>query len=155
MRQDAVHEMVIYPQGYLLIGLPNPAWSPLPEGVYESCTFIIKTYPVLGEIWWKLTNVAMSPRMTSTFPRMWLQHPGMQTEGTAMCLPILRPTAFCSQFLPPPPFVEPGGAVECQNLHCDQLGMKLCSRCHDVRYCSRACQKRHWKLHKTVCTSSD
>jgi len=28
----------------------------------------------------------------------------------------------------------------------------LCSRCHSVAYCSAACQKRHWPLHKKICS---
>ena len=26
-----------------------------------------------------------------------------------------------------------------------------CSRCNYTRYCSKDCQKTHWKMHKTVC----
>ena len=28
----------------------------------------------------------------------------------------------------------------------------VCSRCHDRKYCSKECQKRHWKMHKVICT---
>ncbi|KAF1920420.1 hypothetical protein BDU57DRAFT_561540, partial [Ampelomyces quisqualis] len=27
----------------------------------------------------------------------------------------------------------------------------LCSRCKDRKYCSPACQKKHWKIHKKLC----
>ena len=27
-----------------------------------------------------------------------------------------------------------------------------CGRCHDRKYCSKECQKRHWKMHKIICT---
>jgi len=27
-----------------------------------------------------------------------------------------------------------------------------CSQCHRAQYCSRTCQRSHWKLHKSVCT---
>jgi len=29
-----------------------------------------------------------------------------------------------------------------------------CSRCNKVLYCSRACQKAHWKVHKTTCATN-
>lgn len=29
--------------------------------------------------------------------------------------------------------------------------MKMCARCHFVRYCSKECQKSDWKLHKQGC----
>jgi len=34
---------------------------------------------------------------------------------------------------------------------CDMVGPKRCSRCKKAYYCSRACQKKHWKRHKTSC----
>jgi len=30
--------------------------------------------------------------------------------------------------------------------------LMLCARCGKTRYCSKKCQKKHWKIHKTVCT---
>jgi hypothetical protein len=28
-----------------------------------------------------------------------------------------------------------------------------CGRCHGVRYCGAACQRSHWRVHKTSCAS--
>jgi len=30
--------------------------------------------------------------------------------------------------------------------------LMMCARCHDRSYCSKECQKKHWKLHKIICT---
>lgn len=27
-----------------------------------------------------------------------------------------------------------------------------CARCHDRKYCRKECQKRHWKMHKIICS---
>ena len=35
---------------------------------------------------------------------------------------------------------------------CGKNGVQRCSRCKSVKYCSKECQKRHWKFHKKVCT---
>ena len=36
---------------------------------------------------------------------------------------------------------------------CDNLGanFKVCSKCKKGKYCSAACQKKHWPQHKSVC----
>jgi ATP-dependent RNA helicase DHX37/DHR1 len=47
--------------------------------------------------------------------------------------------------------------VECLNLlGCSEVqlvkkGGSRCSRCKVARYCSRACQQQHYKLHKSLC----
>lgn len=33
----------------------------------------------------------------------------------------------------------------------DQQGLKKCSRCRQIKYCSRECQVEHWKTHKKQC----
>ncbi|KEQ66684.1 uncharacterized protein M437DRAFT_81164 [Aureobasidium melanogenum CBS 110374] len=40
--------------------------------------------------------------------------------------------------------------------HCSTTtNLKCCAKCHNEWYCSRSCQKTHWKLHKKSCTSKD
>jgi hypothetical protein len=50
---------------------------------------------------------------------------------------------------------DPGVVQEtppcCAN--CLKSGIKLraCSKCHSAQYCSTACQRAHWRAHKSVC----
>lgn len=34
---------------------------------------------------------------------------------------------------------------------CGHEGLKVCSGCHAIRYCSKEHQKTHWKEHKNSC----
>jgi hypothetical protein len=48
------------------------------------------------------------------------------------------------------PFTETSSLPLCA--HCGSLGLKLCGQCREVKYCSKECQKAHWKMgHKTRC----
>jgi len=38
-------------------------------------------------------------------------------------------------------------------LMCEKPATSRCSGCRGVRYCSRECQRRDWRIHKTVCAS--
>lgn len=35
------------------------------------------------------------------------------------------------------------------------INLKCCAKCLDESYCSRSCQKAHWRLHKKSCSSKD
>ncbi len=36
---------------------------------------------------------------------------------------------------------------------CHGTAGKKCGKCDTVRYCSRKCQRKHWKSHKKICAS--
>jgi ankyrin repeat protein len=40
---------------------------------------------------------------------------------------------------------------------CQKSGVRLraCSNCHAAQYCSKACQRTHWRAHKSSCISPD
>jgi tetratricopeptide (TPR) repeat protein len=40
---------------------------------------------------------------------------------------------------------------KCANPDCQENGTLKCSKCSSVYYCSQACQKKHWSVHKTQC----
>ncbi|KAK6535761.1 hypothetical protein TWF281_000013 [Arthrobotrys megalospora] len=42
----------------------------------------------------------------------------------------------------------------CGSCHISKEDLKKCARCKSEFYCSRECQKAHWKVHKKVCGKS-
>jgi len=42
-------------------------------------------------------------------------------------------------------------AYKCRNNKCMKLGTLYCSKCKCHRYCSKACQRQDWRLHKKSC----
>lgn len=40
----------------------------------------------------------------------------------------------------------------CNGCNCWAVVVKACGNCNSVSYCSKACQKSHWKRHKRVCS---
>merc|ERR1712228_1025698 len=49
--------------------------------------------------------------------------------------------------------------LRCANIDCmaqesDDNHLKVCKGCGKSVYCSRQCQKRHWKIHKNGCDGS-
>jgi hypothetical protein len=149
MEQESAHELHVYAQGFLLVGMPNVVYSPLTTQHNQPCIFVFSLHPAIGEMWWR-TVADEGINMTNTFPRMWLQDPVLRVWGTATSVPVIRPTTFCRYFVPPPPFTR-NGAVKCLVPDCDQIGAQRCSRCHTAPYCSRECQKQDWRVHKSSC----
>ena len=42
-------------------------------------------------------------------------------------------------------------------LYCMQVvqGSSRCSKCRTALYCNRACQEKHWPVHKNICIDSN
>ena len=53
--------------------------------------------------------------------------------------------------LQPDPALLPPTSPHRQCAHCTRPGTKRCSRCKKVWYCSQACQRKQWPLHKEIC----
>mmetsp|Transcript_12657 Transcript_12657/g.18185 ORF Transcript_12657/g.18185 Transcript_12657/m.18185 type:complete len:206 (+) Transcript_12657:63-680(+) len=47
--------------------------------------------------------------------------------------------------------MSPEEMPTCTNSLCSNKGIKRCTRCQYVLYCSRECQVAHWKRHKAFC----
>ena len=54
--------------------------------------------------------------------------------------------------------MTPAAALEARTRACANTNCKvtdapnLCARCRQINYCSKECQKAHWKAHKILCT---
>ena len=42
----------------------------------------------------------------------------------------------------------------CFHCQAESTKMMCCSQCHIAWYCGKACQKKHWKLHKRACSAA-
>ncbi len=49
--------------------------------------------------------------------------------------------------------VDPEPCATCNDMvaYSSEVVIKRCSRCHEVAYCSVACQRLHWFTHKKYC----
>jgi hypothetical protein len=45
--------------------------------------------------------------------------------------------------------------AQCAQCNFEFPHLKICSRCEQVRYCSKACQRSHWKVHKKECNNNN
>ncbi|KIM35241.1 hypothetical protein M413DRAFT_431291 [Hebeloma cylindrosporum] len=88
-----------------------------------------------------------------------------QTKNISMLPPDPRtangdindPARFLQESMSRSPRFPPPDTVPCANVQvakyeaCDKSGTQACSGCRIVSYCSKECQKAHWKSHKGDC----
>ena len=86
------------------------------------------------------TRIALSPLFSSSFQKM----PPKKTDVD---------NAKISSFLKSPTPEESQSLTQCANCSGPgQPSLLSCSACKQTKYCSRACQKSHWKTHKPHCS---
>lgn len=84
---------------------------------------------------------AFSPDVYFNFvSNLFQQERGSFLSGTDPMFPF-RPHNWA------PPLKEP----DCAFCHSNTGDLKRCLGCNKVFYCSKVCQKRHWKQHKSEC----
>lgn len=57
-------------------------------------------------------------------------------------------------FFDPPRWAAPLREPECAFCHSNTESLKRCSGCKRAFYCSKTCQRNHWKEHKPECQKS-
>lgn len=123
------------------IVIQGPLWGDAPASMFPSS--FRRTFDILR---WMVDHVngSLPGRLPWDF---WLRH----------ILPFLSFDDF--EGLPPPRWPTAPAAQQQQRQplagHCAACGSagagSMCGRCKRVRYCDRACQRRHWSAHKAVC----
>jgi len=96
----------------------------------------------------------------SVRPQLCYVSEGTPDEEALLFLPLLTPDQIKERVKLRGDGLEPSflewenkqGDRICQQCHRIAAGLLRCSRCGDVYYCNRACQKRDWKKHKLLCS---
>ena len=127
---------------YLFQGIPaymKPKASPLCSCGKGKDLGIFGTRSEWKEFHSEATRIALSPLFSSSFLK--IIHEGADVENA---LSLKSPVSEVSQSL-----------MQCANCNGPgQPSLLFCSVCKQTKYCSRTCQKNHWKTHKLHCSKA-
>ena len=104
---------------------------------------IFGTRPELKEFHSEATRIALSPLFSSSFLNIFREEADVENAniGSSLKSPL---ASEASQSL-----------TQCANCSGPgQPSLLFCSVCKKTKYCSRTCQKSHWKTHKLYCSKA-
>ncbi|OAX31589.1 hypothetical protein K503DRAFT_777457, partial [Rhizopogon vinicolor AM-OR11-026] len=94
---------------------------------------------------------------TSTTSSLRTVPPDPSTSGNFADFDVSDPKRAFEAFRKMKPKIPPPEMLPCANVDvekykvCQKQGTKACSACKLVSYCSKECQKNHWRIHKHDC----
>jgi len=99
------------------------------------------TRPEWKEFHAEATRIALSPLFSSSFIKIPTNKADVGNANTSSSSSLKSPVSKASQSL-----------TQCANCSGPgQPSLLSCSVCKQTKYCSRTCQKSHWKTHKLQC----
>ena len=91
------------------------------------------------------TRIALSPLFSSSFVK--IPRKKVDVENANMGASFLKPQTRTSE--------SPQSPSQCANCSGPgQPSLLSCSACKQTKYCSRTCQKIHWKTHRSHCSKA-
>jgi MYND finger len=100
------------------------------------------TRPEWKEFHSEATRIALSPLFSSSFIK--IPHGKTDVKNANIGSPLKSPASETSQSI-----------TQCANCGGPgQPSLLSCSVCKQTKYCSRSCQKSHWKTHKLHCSKA-
>lgn len=98
-------------------------------------------------------------RNATEIPATFFSFGGYNTNGLPPVCVELKLSESCVQS-DLPPFAIPSvhsalGIAKCFRCNDFVAGLRTCSRCKAVTYCSKECQKHHWQHHRPACLEAE
>lgn len=112
-------------------------------------------YTRLGGSGWTVCSYGKGKDLPPAFKESLKQ---INTPGS-LVHPLFYRAAFSPLFAPGEKISAqsldaPSGCGECGKEGKGGKALMRCARCYRVEYCSKECQKLHWKVHKRICTAN-